>query len=131
MGKNNVKPKEIREGNRQKFLDGLRYSEPKETLAEPDLEYVKIASTHPLDFSEFISQANHGIQFKDLQQRDRFLYLVRKYEEYVSMCMSITDLRGDDLRLFAINKMLNDPECKLSYANRMVLKSQLPKEIER
>ena len=104
---------------------------PTQEFSEADLEYIKIASTHPLDIAEFISQANHGKKFKTLQQRERFLELAEKYENYFLQCMKKTDVRGRDLEQFTIKNMLEDADSELSPVDRKILEQKLPKEIER
>lgn len=133
MGAKNKKPKIARKNKREKFLESLRSPQPNPTneTEKKELEYIKIASTHPLDYYEFISQANRGTKFQNLEQHERFLRLIRKYEQYASMCMDKTDLRGTDLRTFAIKEMLNDEKCELSLTDRKILEHYLPKEIER
>ena len=125
-----------REEYKQSLIVNLPEKQPEQAkttqqFSESDLEYIKIASTHPLDIAEFISQANHGIKFKTLQQYERFLKLAEKYKKYCLQSLRSTDLKGKDLEQFTIKKMLEDSDSELSPVDRKILEQKLPKEIER
>ncbi len=106
-------------------------AKPVQQFSEADLEYIKIASTHPLEMAEFISQANHGTKFKTLQQRERFLELAEKYKKHCLKILNKTDLKGKKLEEFTIKKMLEDKDSELSPVDRKILEQRLPKEIEK
>lgn len=102
---------------------------PAEKLSEEDLDYLRRATTHPLNYAEFISQSNYGKKFQTLEQYQRFMNLIAEYEKNARQYMKATDLRGKELDIYTIKEMLK--KGNLSAIDTMILQSNLPTEKER
>lgn len=141
MTKNKVKHKVIREQKKQERVEKGRSNvatelekgslrdriavKPKKQFSKEDFEYLEIASSQPLDFAEFISQSNHGKKFQTLEQHQRFMKLITKYERCAKECIKKTNLKGEKLKEYTIKEMLQR-DC-FSPIDIMILQSNLLK----
>ena len=103
--------------------------EAKPIATPEELEFIRIASTQPLDLADFISKTNHGIKFKNLEQYEQFRNLMDKYNNVAVNLMAKTEVRGNELYELTIRTMLDGDD--ISKVERKILENKLPKQVER
>lgn len=157
MGKNKYnKPRDIRKNfkqeNRKKFreeskkreqlqkstfMQSLKVDQIDKIVQEPEiqefsqdeLEFIRIASSHPLEYADFISRGNYGLKFKTLEQREQFITLLGKFNKTSLGLMKSTELRGKELDELTVKRLLESDE--LTPIERKILENKLPKQVER